>query len=126
LPVRQPERVHVHDRRCGPRRGPGPHRGDHRAEHLPLRRALHLLGSASAVLPAPGAPRVRGRFVFGLYNRRMLALLLALAAAPAPPNLLLVTIDTLRADRVGAYGYAGAATPTLDRLARDGVLVEEA
>jgi arylsulfatase A-like enzyme/Flp pilus assembly protein TadD len=56
----------------------------------------------------------------------MLALLLALLAAPAPPNLLLVTIDTLRADRVGAYGYAGAATPTLDRLAREGVLVEEA
>ena len=31
--------------------------------------------------------------------------------APASPNVLLVTIDTLRADRVGAYGYARAATP---------------
>src|SRR5918994_3100968 len=56
----------------------------------------------------------------------MLAVLLALAAAPASPNVLLVTIDTLRADRVGAYGHAGAATPVLDRLAREGVLVEEA
>ena len=45
---------------------------------------------------------------------------------PPPPNVLLVTIDTLRADRVGAYGYAGAATPTLDRLAREGVLLEDA
>ena len=56
----------------------------------------------------------------------MFALLLALAAAPASPNVLLVTIDTLRADRLGGYGYARAATPVLDRLAREGVLVEEA
>jgi len=53
------------------------------------------------------------------------ALLLALAPAERP-NLLLVTIDTLRADRVGAYGHAAAATPSLDRLAREGVLVEDA
>ena len=56
----------------------------------------------------------------------MFALLLALAAAPASPNVLLVTIDTLRADRLGGYGHARAATPVLDRLAREGVLVEEA
>jgi choline-sulfatase len=48
------------------------------------------------------------------------------APATPPPNLLLVTIDTLRADRVGAYGYAKGTTPTLDRLAREGLLVEEA
>jgi arylsulfatase A-like enzyme/cytochrome c-type biogenesis protein CcmH/NrfG len=46
-------------------------------------------------------------------------------ANPAP-NLLLVTIDTLRADRVGAYGYAKGATPALDGLASRGVLVEDA
>jgi choline-sulfatase len=43
-----------------------------------------------------------------------------------PPNLILVTIDTLRADHVGAYGYRAGETPTLDRLAREGVLVEDA
>ena len=37
-------------------------------------------------------------------------------------NLLLVTFDTTRADRIGCYGYEGAGTPTLDGLARDGVL----
>jgi choline-sulfatase len=42
------------------------------------------------------------------------------AGAAGPPNLLLVTVDTLRADRVGAYGGA-AGTPALDRLAREGV-----
>jgi choline-sulfatase len=41
-------------------------------------------------------------------------------------NLVLVTIDTLRADHVGAYGDAAASTPALDGLARDGVLVEDA
>ncbi len=42
-----------------------------------------------------------------------------------PPNLLIVTIDTLRADHVGAYGSASGATPTLDRLAEEGVLFEQ-
>ena len=43
-----------------------------------------------------------------------------------PRNLLLVTIDTLRADRVGSYGHAGALTPNLDRLAAEGVRFENA
>src|SRR2546422_680779 len=48
------------------------------------------------------------------------------ASPPAParaerPNVLFVTIDTLRADHVGCYGHAGAATPTLDGLAARGV-----
>ena len=40
---------------------------------------------------------------------------------PAARNLVLITIDTLRADRVGAYGYSAARTPTMDGLARAGV-----
>ncbi len=40
--------------------------------------------------------------------------------------MVVITIDTLRADHVGAYGYAGARTPTLDRLARDGVRFDRA
>jgi choline-sulfatase len=48
------------------------------------------------------------------------------AKAGAQPNLVLVTIDTLRADHVGAYGYRAADTPALDRLAREGLLVEDA
>jgi arylsulfatase A-like enzyme len=43
------------------------------------------------------------------------------SARPARrPNLLLVTIDTLRADRVGVYGYGPAATPVMDALAGRG------
>jgi arylsulfatase A-like enzyme/Flp pilus assembly protein TadD len=37
-----------------------------------------------------------------------------------PRHVLLITIDTLRADRVGSYGYAPARTPTLDALVRRG------
>jgi len=36
-------------------------------------------------------------------------------------NVLLITIDTLRADAVGAYGNATVSTPWIDRLAAGGV-----
>ncbi|HEY2252377.1 MAG TPA: sulfatase-like hydrolase/transferase [Planctomycetaceae bacterium] len=42
------------------------------------------------------------------------------------PNVLLITLDTTRADRLGCYGYAPALTPTLDALAAKGVLFERA
>jgi arylsulfatase A-like enzyme/Tfp pilus assembly protein PilF len=44
----------------------------------------------------------------------------------ARPNILLITLDTTRADHLGAYGYARAKTPNLDRLAASGVLFERA
>ncbi|HYC23702.1 MAG TPA: sulfatase-like hydrolase/transferase, partial [Candidatus Bathyarchaeia archaeon] len=34
-----------------------------------------------------------------------------------PHNLLLISIDSLRADHLGCYGYARETSPTLDRLA---------
>ncbi|HUX86641.1 MAG TPA: sulfatase [Chloroflexota bacterium] len=42
------------------------------------------------------------------------------------PNVLLVTIDTLRADRIGSYGFALAHTPRLDQIAREGVRFDRA
>jgi arylsulfatase A-like enzyme/Tfp pilus assembly protein PilF len=47
-----------------------------------------------------------------------------LRRAQTPPNILLITLDTTRADRLGAYGYGSAGTPRLDRLAAEGVLFE--
>ncbi len=41
-------------------------------------------------------------------------------------DVLLVTIDALRADHVGAYGYARPTTPHIDRLAREGAVFEHA
>jgi arylsulfatase A-like enzyme/Tfp pilus assembly protein PilF len=46
-------------------------------------------------------------------------------AGPGHPNLLLVTIDTLRADHVGVYGAATGATPALDALAARGVRFDQ-
>ncbi len=50
----------------------------------------------------------------------------ALAPAASVQNVLIVTIDTLRADRVGAFGYTSARTPVLDGLARDGTKFDRA
>jgi len=41
-----------------------------------------------------------------------------------PPNVILISVDTLRADHVGCYGASFAATPTMDRLASEGLLFE--
>lgn len=55
------------------------------------------------------------------------ALAAACAVSDEPPELVvLVTIDTLRADHLGSYAYARARTPNLDRLAREGVRFEHA
>jgi arylsulfatase A-like enzyme/Flp pilus assembly protein TadD len=47
------------------------------------------------------------------------------AQAP-PPDIFLITIDTLRADHVHCYGYSGVETPALDALAREGIRFAEA
>ena len=44
---------------------------------------------------------------------------------PSAP-ILLISIDTLRADHLRAYGYTGVDTPALDRLTRDSILFENA
>lgn len=41
------------------------------------------------------------------------------------PNVLLIVIDTLRADHLTSYGYDRRTTPHIDRLAEEGVLYEE-
>jgi hypothetical protein len=43
-----------------------------------------------------------------------------------PANLLLITLDTVRADRLGCYGYGRGTTPVLDGLAARGTLFERA
>lgn len=48
------------------------------------------------------------------------------AASAAGPNLVLISIDTLRSDRLPVYGYAQGATPAIDALAADSILFEHA
>ncbi len=69
-------------------------------------------------------------------GRRTLAALALAAAALAgcadekppagPANLLLLSIDTLRADHLGAYGHPRPTSPHLDALAADGIVFEHA
>jgi arylsulfatase A-like enzyme len=64
----------------------------------------------------------------------LLAGSLLLRCSPGPPasekaparNLVIICLDTLRADRVGAYGNDRDTTPKIDRLARRGLLFERA
>src|SRR5271156_1381345 len=43
------------------------------------------------------------------------------AASPSRPNVVLVSLDTTRADHLGCYGYSRPTSPNLDRLAAGGV-----
>lgn len=60
---------------------------------------------------------------------RLLALALALSScspAPRSPSVLLVTLDTTTPEALGCYGGPPGLTPHLDRLAREGILFEDA
>ena len=66
--------------------------------------------------------------------RRLIGIFAALGALQAEaqtpakpaPNVILITIDTLRADHVGCYGYKQIKTPNIDALAADGARFERA
>ena len=47
-------------------------------------------------------------------------------AAPGSPNVLVIVIDTLRADHLSAYGYGRPTTPAISNLASHGILFESA
>src|SRR5262245_36160477 len=77
--------------------------------------------------------RMLNRLVRRAMLRSTTAVVLLALSAPGchravlrPANLLVITLDTLRADRLPAYGFNGVDTPTLDRLAAEGVVFEEA
>ena len=78
--------------------------------HLP-----NLARGASTAFPS-------ARFLISL-----LSALTVVAAEPQPApryNLLVISIDTLRADHLTCYGYNRDTSPHLDQLAREGVLFE--
>ncbi len=56
----------------------------------------------------------------------MMLLCLGCGRAPEQWNVVIVTFDTTRADHIGCYGKGDARTPTIDKLAREGVVFEHA
>ena len=47
-------------------------------------------------------------------------------SAPRPTNVIMIVVDTLRADRLGARGYPRAVTPNLDRLVAESAFFDQA
>ncbi len=52
--------------------------------------------------------------------------ILLVKPAASPPNIILISIDTLRRDHVGIYGYHRPTTPAIDAAAREGVIFKHA
>jgi len=73
-------------------------------------------------------------FITDRWRPALLALALAVASLAAgcggeelrDPNLVLVTVDTVRADHLGCYGDRAAITPWLDKIAAEGIRFEQA
>ncbi len=68
----------------------------------------------------------RGNLVRGCQWALLVAIASCTPPLDEPPNVLLISIDSLRADRLSCYGYSKTTSPQLDRLAREGVLFETA
>ena len=63
---------------------------------------------------------------FWLRTARLLPLLLCACAVEPTRNVLLIVVDTLRADHLGFHGYARATSPRLDEWVARGVVFEQA
>jgi arylsulfatase A-like enzyme len=106
------------------------------ARSAPEAGAVALVVAGAGVLACGALLLDKGRIASGAASLVLpLVALALLAGSPRPavrsaagtggPNVLHISIDTLRADHLGCYGYEPARTPTLDRLAAEGVRFEE-
>ena len=59
-----------------------------------------------------------------ILNTALLIVLATACSRPTPTSVVLITIDTLRADHLGCYGYARNTSGNIDRLADEGTLFE--
>jgi arylsulfatase A-like enzyme len=92
---------------------------------------LALAGARRALRrPDPGARRAAWLLAAGLAPLVAVEAARGLLVWTAPPkgrpDVLVLLVDALRADRLGAYGHGRPTTPALDALARDSVLFEQA
>jgi arylsulfatase A-like enzyme len=69
---------------------------------------------------------MRRRLAFPLFALPALALPLADCGGPRPPNVVLIVVDSLRADALGPQGNEPSVSPRIDRLAAEGLRFERA
>jgi arylsulfatase A-like enzyme len=107
-----------------------------------LATVVSVVSFAVAYAIAPAFERSRALAATGLLAVFAAAAWTSSATPPAPPppaytaaapdpsrprrNVLLISLDSLRADHVGAYGYKRDTSPSFDRFAKDGVLFRNA
>jgi len=80
-------------------------------------------------VPEPGVASLRFELdgdILGSFWGRPIAQCPLAQEKPLPSNVILVSLDTLRADRLGVYGNRSGLTPNLDRIAESGSLFENA
>jgi arylsulfatase A-like enzyme/Tfp pilus assembly protein PilF len=79
---------------------------------------------------APPGKKISGDKLFSMFVLRQLACVVWLVAGAfagaTPPNIILITVDTARADRMGFLGSKLGLTPNLDTLARESVVFTHA
>jgi arylsulfatase A-like enzyme/tetratricopeptide (TPR) repeat protein len=85
------------------------------------RNRLYLVILVLALLSAATILLLRHFGISGGGGRRALSRLRAIGK----PNVLLITVDTTRADHLPVYGYKNVRTPNIDSLARNGVLFRQ-
>ncbi len=77
---------------------------------------------ASLVFETALAREEPGRFSLPVWANP--TLLVPSASGPAPRSIVMISVDTLRADHLGSYGYARGTSPGLDRLAAAGTVFD--
>lgn len=83
-----------------------------------------VLAAVAAVAAAGWVVYGRGRSITSAGGTALGRI--AAGVSPGDLNVVVITLDTTRWDRLGAYGDRAAVTPNLDRLAAEGVLFEQA
>ena len=80
-------------------------------------------GEPAAVEAKPASEKAEST---GDVNKASVAANIPKRSKSDQPSVVIITMDTTRADRIGAYGYEKALTPTVDGIAQDGLRFERA
>jgi len=80
--------------------------------------------SANSCPPKRGVPHIASTLLVAVANA--MAFAGCVGTPETKPDIALIVIDTLRADRLGAYGYGKPTSPTIDRLAANALVYENA